>query len=79
MSMNLDFSFQSIVENSRDLIGVPVQDGSYVFISNYFQKTLGYSYEETIGKSYLEHIHPEDRLRVQQHVLRCFESGNCPD
>lgn len=49
-----------IMENTKDIIYRMDLNGNLTFLSNAWETLLGYSIEDSIGKSVLSFIHPED-------------------
>ena len=52
--------FRALTENSSDITIILDKDGVYKYISPSVTKTFGYSSGDVIGKSFEEHVHPED-------------------
>ncbi|MCK5146148.1 PAS domain S-box protein [bacterium] len=55
-----------ITENTRDLVGITTFDMKVkiIYASPSYEKILGYSPEELIGRSAIDLIHPEDKKRL---------------
>lgn len=51
--------FSSLIQNSQDLTYITTNEGNIIYQSPSVKKILGYR-ETRIGKSILEHIHPDD-------------------
>ena len=66
--------FRALTENSLDFIAVLNSDGSVRYESPSVERVLGYSPEERIGKSGLEHIHPEDMSEAANLLVRLVET-----
>jgi PAS domain S-box-containing protein len=49
---------------SSDLITVADFEGHFTRVNPAFERTLGYSSEELLSRTYLEFVHPDDRLRT---------------
>jgi PAS domain S-box-containing protein len=58
--------FRLITENAVDMIAVVDTNGRRLYHSPSYEKILGYSMEELYKTGSQEHIHPEDRERVQK-------------
>ena len=68
--------FESLIENSLDLITVITKDGTIMYESPSLQRILGYSPEERVHKNVFENIHPNDKKRVKDFFKRILsESG----
>ncbi|MEM8960809.1 MAG: EAL domain-containing protein [Acidobacteriota bacterium] len=52
--------FRSLVQNASDLISIVDAEGTTLFASPSFERILGFTPEERIGRSFFEHVHPED-------------------
>ena len=48
-------------------------DGTVRSVNRYATQHLGYSATELLGLNVLQIVHPEDRHRVTQHLMACFE------
>ncbi|MEW6078791.1 MAG: EAL domain-containing protein [Thermodesulfobacteriota bacterium] len=60
---------QDIISN----VGVGIyiiQRGNFVYVSQLYQKLIGYTEEEIIGTHSLAHIYPEDREMVRQQAIK---------
>lgn len=74
---NLKFSeekFRSIIQGLSDLIFIIDKKGKLIFQSPSVLKSLGYSEQETIGKSPFQFVHPEDIKLSQQELRKIFAS-----
>lgn len=58
--------FRALIENALDIITVIDQDLNIVYVSPSLRTVLGYSPESSLGKSFLEFVHEEDRPRLSQ-------------
>jgi diguanylate cyclase (GGDEF)-like protein/PAS domain S-box-containing protein len=56
--------FQSLVQNSSDLITVIEADGTIKYQSPSIERVLGYEPDEYIGRLFTELLHPAERERV---------------
>ncbi len=72
-----DQLFQLISENAADMIALVDNNGNRLYNSPAYQKVLGYTSEELAATSAVEHIHPDDRARVQEAAekARCTGRG----
>ncbi|MFM1999663.1 MAG: hypothetical protein RL204_1610, partial [Bacteroidota bacterium] len=52
--------FRNFIEHSVDLIYELTLDGTFKYMSPNWEKMMGYTMEETIGKSFVPFVHPED-------------------
>jgi PAS domain S-box-containing protein len=64
--------FQSLVENSPDLVSEVSVAGEFHYVSPGIRRVLGYSPNELLGKSIFEIVHPEDVGLAQENFL-CSE------
>ena len=55
--------YRSLVENIREVVFQTDAEGHYTFLNSAWEEITGFSLGESIGKSYLEFIHPEDLQR----------------
>ncbi len=59
--------FSSMIQTSHDIIYITTKEGNIVYQSPSAKKTLGHS-TKRIGRSILEHVHPEDLTRAKKFV-----------
>ncbi|MBN1345085.1 MAG: PAS domain S-box protein [Phycisphaerae bacterium] len=64
--------FRSLVENSTDIISVLDERGALTYVSPPWEKLLGYTKDEVLGRNVFELLHAEDR----QEVYDAFARGN---
>jgi two-component system, LuxR family, sensor kinase FixL len=55
-----EIRFQSLVQNSSDMISILNLDGTIQYESPSVKNVLGYEIDELVGKKFVELIHPED-------------------
>jgi len=60
--------YRAIVEDQAELVDRYLPDGTLIFVNEAYCRYFGRSREELVGHSFIEHIPPEDRERVWQHV-----------
>ncbi|ESS07426.1 MAG: PAS sensor histidine kinase [uncultured archaeon A07HB70] len=53
--------FQTLVEESNDIISVVDRDGKFQYQSPSVERVLGYDPDETVGDTAWEYVHPDDR------------------
>src|SRR5579864_362135 len=70
-----DQLFQLISENAADMIALVDGNGRRLYNSPAYQKVLGYTPEELAATSAVEHIHPDDRARVQEAAEKARRTG----
>ncbi len=70
-----DQLFQSIAENSADLIAVVDQSGHRIYNNPAYERLLGYTAEELKSTVSYQQIHPDDRAAVTQAAQRSLETG----
>jgi PAS domain S-box-containing protein len=66
--MESEALFRSIVENANDIIFVCDQALTMHYISPNWQKLLGYSVDDWIGKSTVDLLHPDDLVSIQSEL-----------
>lgn len=67
---NKEVYFESLIENSLDLITVVDRNGTILYESPSLKHILGYTPEERRNKSIFDHIHPKDKKRVETYFSR---------
>lgn len=53
--------FRSLIENLNDVLVVLRPDGVFSYLSPQWQDALGYEVSATLGRSFIEFVHPDDR------------------
>ena len=66
--------FQSLVQNSMDVIGMYDADGSIAYLSPAVERVLGYRPEELLGMSTFDLMHPDDRLAAERELTELRKS-----
>ena len=57
--------YLNLLRNSPDIIYVLDSKGNFLLVEGAFEKILGYTREELVGKHFSSVVHPEDRERAQ--------------
>ncbi len=60
-----EFKLRALLHNSSDVHTVITAEGTIAFVSDSVSKTLGYTPEEVLGKTFFDFIHPEDLQLVE--------------
>lgn len=58
--------YKSVVDNVTEVIFQTDSSGLWTFLNPAWQTITGFSVEESIGKNFLNYVHPEDRQRNQE-------------
>jgi PAS domain S-box-containing protein len=69
-SKRTEQQFRTLVEVSSEGIWTVEKDGRTTFVNQRMADILGYTCEEMIGRTCLEHIHPEDLERARAGVAK---------
>ncbi|MFN8412008.1 MAG: PAS domain S-box protein [Anaerolineales bacterium] len=70
--------FRTLIENSKDIIGLIAADGTILYKSPSIQTVMGYLPEENIGRNSFDFMHPEDRQMTQGAFTRVMNEPNTP-
>lgn len=73
-----DQYFRTIVEQSPDIILLVDSKGIITYQNKAVEKVLGYKRQERIGKSCLDHIHPEQLASVKRRFIKFFKDISAP-
>jgi diguanylate cyclase len=65
--------FKLLVENSKEMISLQHEDGSFLYANPAFYKVLGYLTEEVLGHSADAWLHPEDAPTLVAEVMDALE------
>ncbi|MBL7119580.1 MAG: PAS domain S-box protein [Dehalococcoidia bacterium] len=65
--------FRSLIENAADAIVILNGDGTIRYQSPSYERVLGYTPEEEIGKDMLDNIHPDDTADIADVFARLLE------
>jgi PAS domain S-box-containing protein len=68
--------FRAIVQNASDMIRILDPDGRIIFETGAAERILGYQPGETLGRSPLEYIHPDDLSCVTEELMTVFQRTN---
>lgn len=70
--------FRSLIANSADGIVLFKEHGVISFASPSTEKILGYSNDESVGRSVFEFIHPKDQVSVKRKLLELLRHPETP-
>jgi two-component system cell cycle sensor histidine kinase/response regulator CckA len=70
--------FRALIEHGADLIVLAAADGAVLFASQSAERVLGYTPAELVGRSGLDHIHPEDLSRARATLAAILERPGVP-
>ncbi len=76
LSSKTEKGLQRLFSLSLDLLCIASTDGYFKEINPAFQQVLGYTREELLSRSFLEFIHPEDRVITLQALEQ--QRNGCP-
>jgi PAS domain S-box-containing protein len=62
--------FKNYFEYSRDMLCIAGPDGFFKRVNPAFEKTLGWTTEELLSKSFLAFVHPEDLQKTEDEITR---------
>lgn len=68
-------SYQSIIENTRDLIAIVNEQGTITYVNEHVTEMLGYQKEEVLGINAFELIHPGDLTLMRKHLKSFVRDG----
>lgn len=70
--------YRTLVERANDAI-IIIQDEKTVYRNPTYENLLGYSVNETMDRSFLDFVVPEDREKVRQHYYKRLQGEQAPD
>ncbi len=62
--------YRSVVENIREIIFITDIKGNWTFLNGAWEEVTGFRASESIGKKFIQYVHPED----QAHALKLFHT-----
>lgn len=68
--------FRALIQNSSDIIRIIDRDGRIAYESDSGARILGHSPGDTLGRSPLEFIHPDDRASVREALEEVYANTN---
>ncbi len=66
---------RSIFENADEIIHLIAWDGTFLDISPSWERYTGFTVSETVGKSFVPYVHPDDQAACLEVVKRVYETG----
>jgi len=67
--------YRTLFESADDPIGLFAADRKIILINSAFHKTFGYALEEFMALEWMEIVHPEDILRIDQLAGTLLQDG----
>ena len=55
--------YRSVVENVNEVIFQTDPEGLWIFLNRSWEKVTGFTVEESLGKLFVDYVHPDDRVR----------------
>lgn len=71
--------FRTLVEKGPEVIVMIDAGGQVIYVSPSSEKVLGYQYQDRVGKSALEHIHPEDIPSAKKALYKLSQQPGATD
>jgi PAS domain S-box-containing protein len=62
--------FRGLIENAPDGITVVDAQGTVIYVSPSIERILGYSQAESLGRSAIEYVHPQDSSHLLRQLAR---------
>lgn len=66
---------RTIYENSEEIIHIIAWDGTFLSISPSWERYTGFPVSETVGKSFVPYVHPDDAPACLEVVRNVYETG----
>jgi PAS domain S-box-containing protein len=65
--------FQTLIENSSDIVVILTADGSFRYVSRSAKKILGYDPADLVGTSFYELTHPDDAATISESFQEALQ------
>ena len=66
---------RTIFENAEEIIHLIAWDGTFLYISPSWERYTGFPVSETVGKSFVPYVHPDDQAACLELVKKVYETG----
>jgi PAS domain S-box-containing protein len=70
--------YRNVVDNSKEVIFQLDPAGHWIFLNRAWTEIFGYTREESLGKNFIEFIHPDDRVKTSELFQRIFIQTSKP-
>ena len=70
-----DDRLQSIFDNADEIIHMIAWDGTFLYISPSWERYTGFAVADTVGKSFVPYVHPDDAPTCLEVVKNVYETG----
>ncbi|MBK5277070.1 MAG: PAS domain S-box protein [Desulfuromonadales bacterium] len=67
--------FRSFVENANDIVFALTSTGEFIYVSPNWTDVFGYEVSETVGRSFVPFVHPDDVPASFAFMQQVFETG----
>jgi PAS domain S-box-containing protein len=71
--------FRVIFENNSSAIAIVETDGTITLVNDAFCQMIGYTKEEAVGISWIQHVPPEDLDRLKEFNRQMLSNPDVPD
>lgn len=70
--------YRNVVDNSKEVIFQLDPEGRWLFLNRAWTEIFGYTREESLGRNFIEFIHPDDRDKTSELFQRIFNQTSQP-
>ncbi len=67
-----------LIDNLPEVVFCVTKNGTWTFLGAAWNTLSGYRIEDSLGRSCIEYVHPEDRPAWNNYVEARFAGGKCP-
>ncbi|MCT8139401.1 PAS domain-containing protein [Anaerobacillus sp. CMMVII] len=61
--------YQIVVESVKEVIFIMDKAKCWLFINQGWIELTGYSSNQSIGRNYIDYVHPDDHETIEKHLL----------